>query len=163
MTPTTTTEPRITSYEPASRHRTLMKIGNAVMVPMLRSRFGARMHDLALLTVTGRLTGRRYAIPVAIYELDGETLVLTAAAWRTNLRGGADVELTRDGRSRPMHAQLLEEPDAVAEIYAAMLERIGVRHSVRVGLRVAGDAMPTHDELVAAIGGRRAVVRLTRA
>ena len=44
-----------------------------------------------------------------------------------------------------------------------MLERVGVRHSVRVGLRVAGDEMPTHDELMDAIGGRRAVVRLTAA
>jgi hypothetical protein len=162
MTPTMT-EPRVTSYEPASRHPTLMKIGNAMIVPMLRSRFGARMHDLALLTVTGRRTGRRYAIPVSVNELHGDTIVLTAGTWRKNLRGGADVELTHGGQTRTMHAQLIEEPGAVADAYGAMLDRIGVRHSVRVGLRVAGDEMPTHDELRDAIGGRRAVVRLTAA
>lgn len=161
MTATTTVEPRVTSYEPASRFRTMMKIGNAVMVPMLRSRLGRRMHDLALLTVTGRRTGRRYAIPVGYHELHGEAVVLTASTWRKNLRGGADVEVTHEGRTRRMHAEVVEEPGAVADVYRTMLERVGVRHSIRVGLRVAGDEMPTHDELVDAIGGRRAVVRLT--
>ncbi len=163
MTGRTTVEPRVTSYEPPSRFRTMMKIGNAVMVPMLRSRIGARMHDLALLNVTGRRTGKRYTIPVGYHELEGEAIVLTSSAWRKNLRGGADVAVTHEGRTRRMHAEVLEEPGAVADIYGTMLERVGVRHSVRVGLRVAGDEMPTHDELMDAIGGRRAVVRLTAA
>jgi hypothetical protein len=163
MTGRTTVDPRVSSYEPASRFRTMMKIGNAVMVPMLRSRLGARMHDLALLTVTGRRSGKRYAIPVGYHDVHGEGIVLTASTWRKNLRGGADVDVIHEGRTRRMHAELVEEPGAVADVYGTMLERVGVRHSVRVGLRVAGDEMPTHDELVEALGGRRAVVRLTAA
>jgi hypothetical protein len=42
-------------------------------------------------------------------------LILTAARWRTNLHGGADVEVVHDGRTRPMHADLIEDPDEVAD------------------------------------------------
>lgn len=157
------TEPRVTSFEPAARFRTMMRIGNAVMVPMLRSRLGVRMHDLALLTVTGRRTGREYTIPVGYHTLHGAAIVLTAGGWRRNLRGGADIEVRHEGRTRTMHADLVEDPDEVADVYAEMLERVGVERSTRVGLKVAGDAMPTHEELVEAIGHRRAVVRLTLA
>jgi hypothetical protein len=154
-------EPRVRSFEPAARFRMLMKIGNAVMVPLLRSRIGRRMHDLALLDVTGRTSGRRYAIPVGYHRLYGDGIVLTASPWRRNLRDGGDVRVTHEGTTRTMRAELIEDPREVADVYGALLERVGVRHSTRVGLRVAGDEMPTQDELVDAIGGRRAVVRLT--
>lgn len=156
---TTTQGPRIRSYEPAARFPRMTKIGNAVMIRLLRSRLGTKMSDLAVLTVTGRRTGRRYSMPVSVLELDGGEIVLTAAGWRVNLRGGADVELLRSGRTRTMHADLIEDPEEVATIYGTFLQRVGVKRSVRVGLRIDG-AMPTHEELVEQIGGRRTVVVL---
>lgn len=78
-----------------------------------------------------------------------------------NLRGGADVHVVTEGRRLPMHAELLEDADEVATIYGALLRRVGLRKATRVGLRMSGDRMPTHEELGAAIGGYRAVVRLT--
>jgi hypothetical protein len=80
-----------------------------------------------------------------------------------NLRGGAKVELRHEGADRTLHAELVEEPEEVARVYGALLERVGLKHANRVGLRVSGDRMPTHRELVEAIGRRRAVVVLTPA
>ena len=160
MTPAGTDEARVRSFEPADRFRKLFRIGNAFMVPLLRSRLGARMKDLALLTYTGRKTGRRYTIPVGIHELDGDAVVLTASGWKANLRGGAEVEIRTGGRSRACHAEVVEEPDEVARIYGGLLGRVGLSKATRVGLKVDGDRMPTRGELVSAIGDRRAVVRL---
>ena len=156
-----TETPSVRSFEPAARFRTMMRIGNAVMAPLLRSRMGGRMHDLALLSYTGRRTGRRYETPVGYHAFEGDGVVLTASSWRVNMRGGADVEIVHEGRRTPMHAVLIEDPEEVARVYGALLERVGVDKATRIGLKVEGDRMPTHDELVQAIGGRRSVVRLT--
>lgn len=156
-----TETPIVRSYEPAGRSRTMMRIGNALMVPLLRSRMGARMHDLALLSYTGRRTGRRYEIPVGYHAFEDAGVVVTASGWRVNLRGGAEVEIVHDGARRPMRAELIEDPDEVARVYRGLLERVGLSKAMRVGLKVDGERMPTHDELVRAIGGMRSVVRLT--
>ncbi|HET6713497.1 MAG TPA: nitroreductase/quinone reductase family protein [Actinomycetota bacterium] len=153
--------PIVRSFEPASRFRTLMRVGNAVMVPLLRSRLGARMHELALLSFVGRKSGRTFEVPVGYQMFEGDAVVLTASSWRINMRGGADVEIVHEGRRRPMHAELVDDPDEVARIYGAMLRRVGLSKASHVGLKVGGDRMPSHDELVHAIGGKRFVVRLT--
>jgi hypothetical protein len=158
---TTTDAPVVRSFEPAAHMKNLMKVGNAVLTPMLRSRWGARMHELALLTVTGRRTGTRYTTPVSVQEFEGNLVVLTASGWRVNLRGGADVELRHDGVERTMHADLVEDPDEVARVYGELLKGVGLAKANHVGLKVSGDRMPTHDELVDAIGHHRAVVVLT--
>ena len=130
------------------------------MRPLIRSRMGAHLHDLAVISFTGRKTGRRYAVPVGYQELDGHGLILTAARWRTNLRGGADVEVVHGGRSRPMRADLIEDADEVADVYVALLQRPELKKATQIGLRISGDNMPTHDELAHAVDGKRAVVRL---
>jgi hypothetical protein len=155
--------PVVRSFEPYAHMKSVMKVGNAMLTPVLRSRLGARMHDLALLTVTGRKTGNRYTTPVSVLTFEGRDVILTAAGWRVNLRGGAEVELHHDGVDRTLHADLVEDPEEVARVYGALLARVGLKHANRVGLRVSGERMPTHDELVEAIGGVRTVVVLTPA
>jgi hypothetical protein len=86
-----------------------MGIGNAIVRPLLRSSVGAGIHELALLSFRGRRTGRRYTVPVAYHELDGEPLILTSSGWKANLRAGADVEFLHEGRRVPMRAELIEE------------------------------------------------------
>jgi hypothetical protein len=157
----TESEPYARSYEPAARFRPLFRIGNAVLTPILRSRLGARMGDLALLSFTGRKTGKRYTVPVGYHVVDDRGAVLTASGWKANLRGGADVEVLWAGERRAMRALLVEQPDEVADVYLALLARVGPRRGTRVGVKVAGDRMPTQDEMVRAVGGRRAVVWLT--
>lgn len=158
---TETMEPIVRSFEPTARFRTMMRIGNAFMRPLLRSRFGRRIDDLALLSFTGRKTGRRYTVPVGYHELDGDGVILTASGWKSNLRGGADVEVMHNGHGIPMRAELIEEPHEVARIYGALLRRVVLsKAKLAIGLEVTGDRIPTEEEIEEAIGGRRAVVLL---
>jgi hypothetical protein len=77
--------------------------------PVVRMLLGSPLHrmlddSLMVLHLTGRKTGRRYDIPVRYADMDmeGKFSVVTAARWRANLRGGAGVEVTLDGRLQPM-------------------------------------------------------------
>jgi hypothetical protein len=156
-----TTHRSIRSFEPGPVFRTMARVGNVIMVPLLRSSVGARIPDLALLSFTGRRSGKRYSVPVGIHAFDDAHVVVTASRWRTNMRGGADVEVVHEGRERPMHAELIEDPEHVVNVYETLLQRVGVKKASRLGLRIEGDEMPTREELTGAIEGRRAVVRLT--
>jgi len=158
---TETGEPIVRSFEPTAGFDRMTRIGNTFIRPLLHSRLGRKIHDLALLSFTGRKSGRRYTVPVAYHELDGDGVITTARAWRANLRGGADVKVVHDGVSIPMRAELIEEPREVARIYGALLRRVGVgRAKLSIGLEVTGDRIPTDVELEEAIAGRRAVVML---
>jgi hypothetical protein len=155
-------EPRVRSFEPKPWFDRMTRMANAFVGPLLRSSAGKRMHDLALLSFVGRRSGRRYEVPVAFHELEGEPVILTARAWKTNLRGGADVELVHDARRVPMRAELIEDPDGVATVYEALIRKIGLANAkaTKIGIDVVGSEMPTHEEIRDAIAGRRAVVRL---
>ena len=62
--------------------------------------------------------------------------------------GGADVEVTRRGCLRPMHALLDEDPASVAVSYQAMIDRIGWRKAQRqLGISRPGGRAPTALEL----------------
>jgi hypothetical protein len=63
-----TKEPIVRSFEPTAGFRACMRFGNAFMRPLLRSGLGRRIDDLALLSFTGRKTGRRYTVPVGYHE-----------------------------------------------------------------------------------------------
>ena len=156
----TTTMTTVRAFEPSRTFRTLTRVGNVVMRPLIRSRMGRHMHELAVISFIGRRTGARYAVPVGYQEMDGQGLILTAAGWKVNLRGGADVEVVHDGRTQPMRADLIDDSDEVAGVYDALLHRIGLKKAMRIGLRISGDHMPTHDELARAVDGKRAVIRL---
>src|SRR5215216_843538 len=150
--------PYVESFEPARGKRTLFSIGNAILRPALRSRLGRRMADFALLSFVGRRTGTRYEVPVSYHDLDRRGVVLTAGRWRLNFRGGADVDVTRGGRTERMRAALAEDPDEVANVYERLLASTGVKHAWQLGLRVSGHRMPTHDEIASVVDGRRGVV-----
>lgn len=154
--------PTVRCLEASARFRAMTRVANVFVRPLLRSSAGKRINELALLCFDGRKSGRRYEVPVEYHEIDGDPLVLTASAWKRNVRGGADVELVHDGQRLPMRAELVEDPDEVARIYEALIERIGVANAkaMKIGLQVVGDRMPTREEIRSAIAGRRAVVRL---
>lgn len=152
--------PYVTSYEPAAQHGIVMKIGNAFMRLVLRTRLGEKMQGLSILSFTGRKTGTRYHVPVSVIDLDGSPIVLSAARWRVNLRGGADVEVRAGRTIRRMRATLVEDPELVADVYERQLRSVGVAHSKRLGLVLAGDRFPTREELIEGIAGRRVVIKL---
>ena len=131
---------------------TLVKMGN----PLVRMLLGSPLHRLLddsflVLHLTGRKTGRRYNIPVGYLDMEGKlavVAVVTVARWRVNLRGGADVEVTRHGCLRPMHALLDEDPASVAVSYRAMIDRIGPKKAQRqLGVSLPGGRAPTALEL----------------
>jgi hypothetical protein len=123
MTSTVKQPSAVTQIRPP---RVLIRLGN----PMVRLLLCSPLHGLAdssvlLLCVTGSKTGRHYSIPVNYVNIDGRLTVVTAAAWRVNLRGGADVDVTLLGRPRPMRALLEEDPSSVAVAYQEIINYLG--------------------------------------
>ncbi len=112
--------------------------------PAVRILLRAPLHGLAdgalvLLTVTGRRTGRQYTFPVAYVDVDGRLLVVSQHAWRANLRGGADVEIVRRGRTEMVRADLEEDPDTVAAAISGLVTTLGSQRVQRwSGLRITG-------------------------
>ena len=105
-----------------------------------------------LIRFRGRKTGRSYELPVGRRTIDGRLGILTNSPWRLNLRGGAPVEVILEGELRLGRADLVEDPDEVARIYANLIEEYGhERAGRRLGIRINVDRMPTHEELVDAI------------
>jgi hypothetical protein len=144
---------------------TLVKMGNPLVRMVLDSPLhGMLDHSFLVLHLTGRKTGRRYDIPVGYVDMEGKLIVVTAARWRVNLRGGADVEVTLRGRRRPMHALLEENPASVAVSYQAMIDHLGWKKARRqLGISLPGGRAPTLLELSdAALEYGWSVITLTR-
>jgi hypothetical protein len=117
-----------TAVEPAHPPAATMRVGKPVMRGLLRSPAGGPMRkQFMVLRFFGRKTGRRYDIPVVAHRLDCELYALTDAPWRNNFRGGTDVEVTPDGHVTRMRGQLLEDPEAVAPLYARAIGHFGVK------------------------------------
>jgi hypothetical protein len=128
-----------------------------LMNPVVRLVLRSPLHRLVdggliLLHVTGRRSGRRYDIPVGYVDVDGTLVVVTQHGWRGNVRGGAEVGVTREGVRRTMHADLGEEPAAVAAVLHAVIDEIGWQAAGRrIGLTVEVGRAPTRPELEAAV------------
>ena len=105
-----------------------------------------------LLRFTGRKTGRGYELPVGVQRVGGDLYALTGARWRHNFRGGADAEVYLDGRTRAMRGELLEDPGAVAPIYAQRISDVGVqRAKSTMGVKVNTPEPPTAEAIVPAV------------
>jgi deazaflavin-dependent oxidoreductase (nitroreductase family) len=126
--------------------RNVIRIVNPVVNALLRSPLHRLLgKNLMLLTVTGRKTGRTYTVPVGRHESRDGTFVLSASGnWRHNLRGGAAVRLTLDGRERAAQAVLEEDPERAAEAFKTMLDQAGPR---ALGVKVNVDRSPTIAEI----------------
>src|SRR5438034_1442025 len=104
------------AVEDARPPKAVLRLVNPIVVALLRSplhRLASK--NLMLLTVTGRKSGRAYTLPIGRHQQPDGTFVLSAGGnWRHNLRGGADVRVTLDGRERTAHATLEEDPTRTA-------------------------------------------------
>lgn len=131
---------------------------------LLRSPMHGLLDQTVLvLHVTGRKTGRRYDIPIGYTSIEDRLILVTVDGWRINLRGGADVEVTRHGRRLPMHAMLDEEPASVAVTYDSVIQRLGWEQASRqLGIKTSHGRRPTLLELrVAAQKDGWSVITLT--
>ena len=98
----------------------LIDLLNPLVRGVLQSPLHAALDGaLLVLHITGRKTGRRYDIPVGYIDLDQQLIVVTQHAWRVNLRGGADIEVTHRGRRQAMHTDLDEDPSSVCLLYTS--------------------------------------------
>ena len=141
-----------TAVEPAHPPAAMMRVSNPVMRGLLRSPAGGPLRrQFMVLRFFGRKTGRRYDIPVVAHRLDGGLYALTDAPWRNNFRDGADVEVTLDGHVTRMRGQLVDDPEAVASLYARAIARFGAKRAQRMlGLKIHTPGTPAAEALAEA-------------
>jgi F420H(2)-dependent quinone reductase len=146
--------PRTTSVGRRVPPQRLVTLANPLVRLAMRTPLLHRLLDAAVLVlhVVGRRTGRSYDIPVGFVTLEGELVVMTQHAWRANLRGVADVEVTHRGRRSVRRVALEEKPAAVAATIERIVDRYGAAETQRrLGLRFRGDLRPSRAELEAAV------------
>jgi len=132
----------------------LINVANPAVRALLRSPMHAALDKaLLVLHIVGRRTGRHYDIPVGYLQLDGDLVAITEHAWRANVRGGADIEITIRGHRRRMHCILDEDPTTVAATLHRVLGRLGPTALERL----TGLTLP--DESATGIGQLEAAVR----
>jgi hypothetical protein len=80
--------------------RVVSQLRNAVPVAVLRSPLHRLLsRNVLLLSFSGRVSGRRYTVPVVYSQLGEQLIVTTDSRWWTNLRDGTAVTV-RLGRKR---------------------------------------------------------------
>lgn len=150
--------PPVTSHMPP---RPVLRVVNPALRVLLRSPLHPLLSKkLALLTVTGRRTGRSYTIPIGRHEDDGVFLVSVSGGWRYNLT--TPVKLTLDGREHSGKAEIVNDPHQVAQIFKMLYDHYGPNSASLLGLKVNVDRPPTADEIRPAVSDRWiARIRLT--
>ena len=98
--------------------RALFKLVNPVMRWLLQTPAHKMVSArLMLLTVTGRMSGKKYTIPVG-YDRVGDILYAgTNGRWAKNLRGGAPVEVLFQGVRHRARADLITDVDGLERAY----------------------------------------------
>jgi hypothetical protein len=89
----------------------LMRLLNPLVRRVLSSRhLGGRIDQMMLLEFTGRRSGRRIRVPVALHLIDGVPMAFTHRPWRLNFTGGAPVTVTHRGQVRQGRRWTAEHP-----------------------------------------------------
>jgi len=93
------------------------KFGNLFMTAIIASPLHGLMGDgFAVITVTGRKTGRRISTPINVSPQNGEWVVISYRnrTWWRNLRDGRKGELRHAGKTFPVTARILDQTSAIA-------------------------------------------------
>jgi deazaflavin-dependent oxidoreductase (nitroreductase family) len=101
-------------------------IGNVFMSALIRSPLHLLLGDgFAVITVTGRKTGRRISTPINVSRMDEGWMVMSlrARSWWRNLLGGRAGELHHRGKTFPVAARILDQPDDVKNALRQYFER----------------------------------------
>ncbi|MDQ3863275.1 MAG: MBL fold metallo-hydrolase [Actinomycetota bacterium] len=128
----------------------MINVANPIMYWLLRSPLHGLVDEhLMVLHFRGRKTHRPYTVVVGQRTIEGKLATLTNSPWRVNFRGGAPVDVTLKGERRAGHAELVEDPEGVARVYANLIDEYGYEKAGRhLGIRINVDRKPTHEELV---------------
>ena len=140
----------------------LMRLVN----PVIRraARHGRAGQVLLVLHFTGRRTGQQYDVPVGARDIDGDLCVFTSSRWRHNFADERVIEVTRGGLRERKRAQLLDDPDHVAELLVGLVREHGISWARRnLGVRINVGRTPTVTEMRAmVVRSGFAVLRLSR-
>ena len=103
------------------------RLGNPILSALLRSPLHALAGpDTALISVTGRRSGRTYATPVNVHA-DGDRLAIVSLrerTWWRNLRQGAEVGVRLGGHDRRGRAIVVEDEPGVVAALAQVVARL---------------------------------------
>jgi deazaflavin-dependent oxidoreductase (nitroreductase family) len=120
---------------------------NDVVAFALKSRMHVMMGDTMLLTVTGRKTGRKIAVPVNCYR-DGNALWVISSrdrTWWRNLAQGGEVDVRLHGRDLKGYGELFLDESAVAALIGEYVSHMPT--SARyIGLRM-DNGVPNGEDL----------------
>jgi hypothetical protein len=120
---------------------------NPLVRRVLSSRhLGGRIDQIMLLEFTGRRSGRRIRVPVALHLIDGVPMAFTHRPWRLNFTDGAPVTITHRGQSRQGRGMLLPAtPEQVGSALRTALD--GGTSPFVLGLKIARSHEPTTQDL----------------
>lgn len=148
---------------PLSQRRWLspvMRVLNAVPKLVLRSPLhGWMSDDLMLLSLTGRISGRSYVVPVSYVEDEGTLLLGTDRPWRRNIRTGERLKIWLKGREPRVRAEVVVEEAEVARLFGIILPENPALGRF-LGIKLDPDGQPYHGDLQQAVGRGVAVIRL---
>jgi deazaflavin-dependent oxidoreductase (nitroreductase family) len=144
---------------PAPRAKLLaaQNLVNRIIKGLLRTPLLSRLVGSRLVTlyVTGRKTGRRYAVPVAYTRHEGDLLIGTPFGWGRNLRTGEPVAIRFKGRRRLADVLVLAEEQEVTDAYAVMArDNRAFAKFNNIGFDSAGNPVPADLRLAWAAGAR---------
>ena len=111
--------------------------GNDFVKFMLKSPLQIFMGNTVLITVTGRKTGRKIAVPVNYYrEADALWVITTRTRnWWRNVQGGAEVDLYLRGKGQKGFAEAILDELAVAEHVGGYLQHLPITAGA-LGVRI---------------------------
>jgi deazaflavin-dependent oxidoreductase (nitroreductase family) len=92
--------------------------GNFFMKAMINSPLHSLLGpSFAVITVTGRKTGRSISTPINVSHSEGSFTVVSMRdrTWWRNLRGNAAARLRVGGKTFPVRGEIIEDPGAVRE------------------------------------------------
>ena len=96
------------------------------MSALIRSPLHPLLGDsFAVVTVTGRKTGRRISTPINVFRMEAGWMVvsLRTRTWWRNLLDGRTGELRHKGKSFPVTARILNQPDEVKNALRLYFDR----------------------------------------
>jgi len=130
---------------------------NRIVRGLLRTPVVSRLAGRRIVTlyITGRKTGRRYAVPVAYTRHEGDLLIGTPFGWGRNLRTGEPVTIRFKGRRRLADVLVLTEEQQVVDAYAVMArDNHAFAKFNDIGFDSAGNPVSTDLRLAWAAGAR---------
>ncbi|KAF0847176.1 nitroreductase/quinone reductase family protein [Nocardia caishijiensis] len=138
--------PTTTGPEPLRPYQNRINsiVRGLLKVPVLSGIVGKR---LATLHVTGRRSGTVYDVPVAYTVHEGTLLIGTALRpWVKNLRGGAEVRLSRGAAPETFTATVHSDEAAVLDLYT-VIARDNKQNAKFNGIGYTADGEPSKADI----------------